>query len=71
MHLAGQFRSHATQCLRQAEEAPTAELRAHWLSTAQLWHDIAIHLEAHHTNAHGSMAPSNVENRTQARLGGE
>ncbi len=56
MRLATLFRSHACECLRLADEALTLEGRTYWLGTAQVWQDIAAHLEHTHLISQRSSA---------------
>ena len=57
MDLADEFRARAERSLKYAREAPTVESQTHWLSMAQLWHNLAH--DADEQDAHlrdGAMA---------------
>jgi hypothetical protein len=53
MRLAADFRNRAMECLKLADSAPTIEIRAHWTGMAQLWHNLATHLEETHVASEG------------------
>jgi hypothetical protein len=53
MRLALEFRNRALECIKQADAAPTLEIRAYWTGMAQLWHNLATHLEQTHLTSEG------------------
>ncbi len=46
MELAGEFRREAERCLRLATDSANLHGRAYWVSMAQLWHNLATHIES-------------------------
>lgn len=48
MRLAAQFRTHAEQCGDLADAATSVRDWAYWTSMAQLWQNLASHLDATH-----------------------
>jgi len=62
MRLSGQFRERATQCLRLADGAMALEIRRYWTEMAQLWHNLATHLEeTHRASENSSVFPPLVD----------
>lgn len=56
MQLADHFRDRAGECRKLAENAATLAARAYWSAMAQLWLDLAAHLDATHASSERSTA---------------
>ncbi len=57
MRLAEHFRVQALKCLKLADGAPSTDIRAYWTSMAQVWHNLATHLEERNPSEDSGYAP--------------
>jgi len=54
MRLASEFRTHAQQCRKLAEEAANPASCAYWTGMAAVWDSLAVHLEETHPQSEQS-----------------